>query len=857
MQLINHRKIIFVVIGLIVVFTSSLTFSVNIQNVNAATQCVDPDGPNGPKPNCCVSCLNSQCTRIYNADTCTTACLAPNVCSGGTTTCGTCPSGGGSCTPGQWGGCGSNGCGSGQTSQCNGSGTGWNCFNDPASCSGGGGGTCTPSNPTAAVLTGPADNATLYSTSVTFTWNLNGGYGNGCPNSNRVRVYTKAPNPDGTCTGGGFTQLSNQAATATSFTYNSLVSGNSYCWLVQKTNGTNATNSLRRKFRVVGGPTINSSGIASGQVCTTGNAIGIFDSNPATRRTSNPVTFNVSATNTSTDTLYGVFIGFVPRTVDDNTLNSYGIVTGEAEQYGAGILYNYETSSISVRSGGAWNPTAVNGDLTSPNGRITVLGVNSNSLTTVAGANISSNFQLQFNNIAQGADIEWNNEYNLYISVLMRAADTSIYSNDPTASFPTRSRKSGTFIIDTVAPTAQIQSVLNTQTSFSADWQGSDSRPLKNVSSYIFTLSGNSYAIDRFAPGGGSLGAILVSPNTELTIADAPNGGATIANYSSGTFTYSSGASSDLDELNLRIYSEDQACNISSATQKLGVPDPWIMSLDNTISGGTGIQDFTIPDKSISLQEVGFTGSAIFSDDFVIGGSGSFLEEKISNMNTFVSNYLNQATSTLPIGGSSGEGWYEYLIDLAERNGKTQINTLSQDTISGNLSSSLSGVQDGKRIWIVNPTSGTVSIQKNAVCNVQGLIFINGNLNLDTDFTTSNANNGCMFVVKGNLTITEGDRKTNLPVSSDTNANYDKVQGQFFVDGTLALPVDDFATNEKWDGLQIEGGIYAKNLDFHRDLNLNANLNQPALLIKFDPKYRELFRLDLAQREYSLREVRD
>jgi hypothetical protein len=55
-----------------------------------------------------------------------------------------------SCSPGQWASCGTHGCGSGQSPQCNSAGSGWNCFDDPATCTpsngGGGGGGCVNGN---------------------------------------------------------------------------------------------------------------------------------------------------------------------------------------------------------------------------------------------------------------------------------------------------------------------------------------------------------------------------------------------------------------------------------------------------------------------------------------------------------------------------------------------------------------------------------------------------------------------------------------------------------------------------------------------------------------------------------------
>lgn len=156
---------------------------------------------------------------------------------------------------------------------------------------------------------------------------------------------------------------------------------------------------------------------------------------------------------------------------------------------------------------------------------------------------------------------------------------------------------------------------------------------------------------------------------------------------------------------------------------------------------------------------------------------------------------------------------------------------------------------------LIAEITGNVSIPIKASCDVQGLIFVNGNLSIEPDFNLVSSN-GCAFIVNGNITIGKGLQKTNTALGSPNPSVYDVLHGFFVTDGTFtAVKDDDAGAPNKWDGLYIIGGVRANTLQLQRNLNTTANSTQPAMIINFDPRYIELFKTDLTRTEFSIREV--
>ncbi len=150
------------------------------------------------------------------------------------------------------------------------------------------------------------------------------------------------------------------------------------------------------------------------------------------------------------------------------------------------------------------------------------------------------------------------------------------------------------------------------------------------------------------------------------------------------------------------------------------------------------------------------------------------------------------------------------------------------------------------------------------------MVFVDGNLTINPDLTlTTAANtpiitdqiyNGCMFIVKGNVSIGTGTSKTNLATTSATLAGYDIVNAFIITDGTFNVPVDAHGVGKKGDGLYINGGVVSRNTmnaaltTISRDINQQGNNLQPSTFFNLDPRYKLMFSEDFASRDYDIRE---
>ncbi len=153
-----------------------------------------------------------------------------------------------------------------------------------------------------------------------------------------------------------------------------------------------------------------------------------------------------------------------------------------------------------------------------------------------------------------------------------------------------------------------------------------------------------------------------------------------------------------------------------------------------------------------------------------------------------------------------------------------------------------------------------LTIRSGAVCDQQAVIFVQGNLIIEPDITTRHNQNGCIFVVNGDVIIKDGERKTNTNIFTNEPSQYDIIEGFFIVNGTFRTELDSEAGDTfKWDGLMIKGGVYARNLDLKRNLNGNGNgnLERPAHLFVHDGRYKKIYENSFGSRFYSIRENTD
>lgn len=161
------------------------------------------------------------------------------------------------------------------------------------------------------------------------------------------------------------------------------------------------------------------------------------------------------------------------------------------------------------------------------------------------------------------------------------------------------------------------------------------------------------------------------------------------------------------------------------------------------------------------------------------------------------------------------------------------------------------GVANEKQAFIVN---GNMRIVSGSECNAKGIIFVSGNLEVEPDFTNT-PENGCVFIVQGDIIIEGGQQKTNAANTDTSLAGYDILEGFFLADGTIVTSADYPDPLAKGDGLYIKGSLIGNRLGLGRDINRVGNTFQPAMYVEYDAQYVIRFIGDLANRKFSIREI--
>ena len=193
-------------------------------------------------------------------------------------------------------------------------------------------------------------------------------------------------------------------------------------------------------------------------------------------------------------------------------------------------------------------------------------------------------------------------------------------------------------------------------------------------------------------------------------------------------------------------------------------------------------------------------------------------------------------------------GYYTLLLDSYEKNKKNLGNSVQEIMDVMTFYSSTAVSNYCPKEYCVFKSTGDVIINSNFVCNKKTLMFINGNLTIEpplnnsTDPDTLSSKNGCIFVVSGNVNISEGS-----DASNNTSFKYDKVNGYILADGQVIIKDEsekrDPNTDPIIDGVYVNGGLQSsksnddKSILFNRYLRLEDRLKFPLLAIDLHPKY--------------------
>lgn len=696
---------------------------------------------------------------------------------------------------------------------------------------------CTRSNPTAPLLTAPSDGETLYSNSVTFSWEQNGGWGRGCGNRNRYLLYVQ---PD--CTGPS-TLYGTYTQSVTSATFSGFAPGR-YCWGVHKDNRTRTATSPVYEFTIEQLGSLDSAS-ASRDTCSTGGHTGRLGQ----PNSSNPIGFTVNYSETSpTFNFEEIYISLVPTSgscgetgavVDRNTILSKAEC---ADSYTIRFLSNGQRSIY--RGGGTWDSiiSSVRSSQENNAGTIRIVAGGTSTSSTFTTSTASASVLTNYLNTFPSGD------YNVYAMGILTDGVTRI-STAPTTVNENFERVDALspWTFDLVAPNSSISGpFITSPNNFNMIWRASDPESgIQGYDSYIYSDSAGAQIRNN------RLGSTITTQTTALAPPDPSNAG--ISGAFLGTHQYTDLSPSAQAQYTFKLFVEDNACNITEATGTYAITPPWLVSTQNSISANGGFSSFRIPDVADFDIPTGETISPLLSEFIAYSGTLNIPANRTSGINAYVTSYDNFAYNLPP--DSSESNWYDYLQNLTLENDQNTVVRTNINQINGNFST-ISGISANQQYVVINENTGTYTIQSNSVCDIQGLFFIPGDLIINPDVTKTNTN-GCAFIVQGDVTIGNGTAKTSVAVGSSNPSEYDVIQLGILAPRFAASLDDAQGASNKWDGLFIEGFLITEQQVLQRDLNTLANNDQPAFVIEYDPLLYYLFRDDLGSRSYSIREIFD
>jgi hypothetical protein len=735
---------------------------------------------------------------------------------------------------------------------------------------------CSVSNPGIFSQINPVDNAANLDLPIYFNWSAVPSWGNGCPTSqNYYILYKLKATPGEVCTTTGWTQTGALGNVTAVNLAAGLQWGRNYCWWAHAYNGSRSRFAGPRSLSTNAVPTLISSGFTSTDVCGVG-ASGAAGQAGVT----NPVTYSFTYEDAdSNDQFQEVWLSFVPVTSVNTATSLVNVVQTAARNANAfsvkinvlnGQVSYVTTASAAYNQMGTYSAGVASGDVTISSGapllpRATILGVGTNTNAVVSGNRVTGTFQIRFENNFPA------NNFNVYGAALVRtrAGAGKFVTSGANGIYDYVYQRLNTWRVDTVRPTTTLTGpAVQANGTFNVTWASADNVGVTGVFPYVYSDVAGSRVRDN------TRAVTVTTPGAPLTYpADAVNYTG-IAMGLQGARNYSDLDPGNLARYSFRYYSRDAACNVSNpATVSTLSLAPWIMGVNGSSGGGEGIDRMNVPNIAnftVPFTAPAQTGPAFFTTYSALSGSTDAVGGNPSKFGYSAINYVDDAA--IPDEKATSGGWYDYLIDLVKKNAKSPFGTVPTVSGSKTVGTRMSGasginslVNEKRNVEV----QGSLIVNAGTICDVRAIIFVSGNLTLNPDLPVQAAPvaalpaqqtyNGCMYIVKGNVTIGTGTAKTIVANNNATQASYDIVNAFIITDGIFNAPEDNLGVGRKWDALYINGGVINKvptgqKINLQRDLNLIANTIQPAMVVNYDPRYKITFLEDFASRTYSLRE---
>jgi len=261
------------------------------------------------------------------------------------------------------------------------------------------------------------------------------------------------------------------------------------------------------------------------------------------------------------------------------------------------------------------------------------------------------------------------------------------------------------------------------------------------------------------------------------------------------------------------------------STKDIYIEEPHILSLPYP-SSNPGLS----LDKADSSSELWAEG---VSDD------PKSLVKSLASKSYNITRYLGYKLTT--------EGYYDYLKKEYMMNKQNVVDMGLEEVFpeSSTLSGSLNGICNNESYCMFEYT-GNLNVKGDVICDNRSLIFVGGDLTIETPLKNTNDNqlsnkNGCIFVVKGDVTVQKGKNM------SSTSLGYDIIHGYLLTDGQIIVEDETDKrllpnTDPIIDGVYINGGLSSSyregtGIIINRYLRVEEKLTYPVLVIDYHPKY--------------------
>jgi hypothetical protein len=270
----------------------------------------------------------------------------------------------------------------------------------------------------------------------------------------------------------------------------------------------------------------------------------------------------------------------------------------------------------------------------------------------------------------------------------------------------------------------------------------------------------------------------------------------------------------------------------------------WFIVEDGLVFGGEGVESPTrsltaTVDWAYSPLDI-FTKSLADITNHVLLGGQSVTPSDLGD--------LIHYNSTASFKASKYKGVYDSSVfdDLVNAYEAKSVNTkygekiLTSSSISGNLLDSSNGnCNTTQHDYCTLISSDNLSIEPAGSdpfeCNYQGLIIVNGDLDINTNFVNEGSDDACIILVSGNVNIT-------IPQNNNvSDVDYDYIESFIIAGGEIKINED---TNN--DGLYVEGGLVGLtttpisgngSIANKRDIVPSKMQSYPVIAVKCRSKY--------------------